>query len=342
MGKVRFGIIGGGSIGRVHGEIISKLKNAELVAVSSRTEKSCKDFSKAYNCKDYLNYEDLLKDPDVDAVAICLPSGSHSQAAIKAAQHKKHIICEKPMDTEIPRAEDMIRIAEENDAKLAIIFQHRFDRPIEVLKRAIDEGLLGKLLWGSAKTIWYRDEEYYSNPWRGTWEFDGGGALINQSIHYIDLLLHIFGDPKSVVGTCRTLLHQGIETEDVGLATIEFENGALGTIEGSTVSYPGLYAEISVFGEKGSVIIRNDELFSYHFKDGKNEDFERIVNPQAGLKLNTSVAVNPSSHIKQYEDFVDSILNDREPIINGEEGIKSLRLIKAIYESSQEDKKIYF
>lgn len=246
------------------------------------------------------------------------------------------------MDTEIARAEDMIMAAGENDVRLAIIFQHRLDRPIEVLKRAIDEVVLGKLLRGSSKTIWHRDEEYYSIPWRGTWEFDGGGVLINQSIHYIDLLLYIFGDPKSVVETCRILLYKGIETEDVGLTTIEFKNRALGTIEGSTVSYPRLYAELSVFCEKGSVIIRNDELFSYNFKNGENEEFERILNSQAGLKLNTSVAVNLSSHIKKYEDFGDSILNDRDPIISGKEGIKSLRIIKAIYESHQEDKKIYF
>lgn len=341
MDKIRFGIIGGGSIGKVHAEIINNLKNTELIAVSSTTEDSCISFSKEFNCSYYLDYKELLNNPSIDAVSICLPSGIHSEAVIEAAKYKKHIICEKPMDTEVNRAELMIKAAKENAVKLAIIFQHRFDKPMQLLKKAIDECFLGKLLWGSSKTIWYRDEEYYKNPWRGTWKYDGGGALMNQSIHYIDLLIHIFGDIKSVSGNCKTLLHQGIETEDIGVANIEFVNGCIGTIEGSTISYPGLYAQLSVFGDKGTVIIRNDELFFYNFKSGKNDEFEECLNINKALKLNTSVEVDKSSHIKQYEDFIDSLIYNKEPLVNGEEGIKSVRLIKAIYESSNKGKRIY-
>ena len=158
---------------------------------------------------------------------------------------------------------------------------------------------------------------------------------------YIDLLVHIFGDVKSVSGKCRTLLHKQIETEDIGVANIEFENGTIGTVEGTTVAYPGLYSELSIFGEKGSVIIRNDHLLSYHFKDGKWNEFESILNPKRAIELNTSPKVDESSHIKQFEDFVQAILDDREPLVTGEEALKSLQLIKSIYKSSDEKREVF-
>ncbi len=341
LGRVRFGIIGCGSIGQVHGDIIKELPNAELVAISNRTEETCVQISDRFDCEYYTDYKEILEDPNIDAVAICLPSGDHSEAVIEAAKHKKHIICEKPIDTVVDRAKSMIDACRDNDVKFSVIFQHRFDPTVKLLKSAIDRGLLGKLLWGSSKTIWYRDDKYYNNPWRGTWEYDGGGALINQSIHYIDLLIHIFGDVKSVNGNCKTLLHKKIETEDLGVATVEFENGCIGTIEGSTVSYPGLYAELAVFGEKGSVIIRNDELFFYHFESGKDKEFEDMLNVEKAMRLNTGPEVDISSHIKQYEDFVEAIIEDRDPLVTGEEGIKSLELIKSIYKSSEKESKVY-
>ncbi len=164
---------------------------------------------------------------------------------------------------------------------------------------------------------------------------------MNQSIHYIDLLLSIMGNPKSISGKCRTLGHSQIETEDIGLADIEFESGALGTIEGTTVSYPGLYAELSIFGEKGSAIIRNDYLTFYQFQDGKKAEFETLLNPEAANHLNTSPAIKDDSHRKQYEDFIQAVLLNQDPAVTGEEAMKSLHLIQAIYESSQKKCEIY-
>ena len=340
MEKVRFGLIGCGSIGKVHSRIINKLPNAEIVAISGRNNKY-EDYAEGMGCGYYSDYKDMLVNPEIDAVTICLPSGIHSEAAIEAAKAGKHVMCEKPMDTTVEKGQAMIEACRENNVKLGIIFQHRFDEPIIYLKKAIEEGKLGKVLGGSAKNIFYRSEEYYGNSWRGTWEFDGGGALINQSIHYIDLLVHLFGDVKSVSGKCRTLLHKQIETEDLGVANIEFENGTIGTIEGTTLAYPGLYAELSVFGEKGSVIIRNDHLMFYHFEDGKWNEFESILNPKKAVELNTSPKVDESSHVRQFEDFVQAILDNRQPLVTGEEALKSLQLIKAIYKASDEKREVY-
>lgn len=340
MKQIKFGLIGSGAIGKVHAEIINKIPNAKLIAVAGRDDKHA-NYAKSINCDYYKDYNEMLKDPDIDAVTICLPSGMHSEATIAAAKAGKHVMCEKPMDTTVEKGQAMIEACRENNVKLGIIFQHRFDEPIIYLKKAIEEGKLGKILGGSAKNIFYRSEEYYGNSWRGTWEFDGGGALINQSIHYIDLLVHILGDAKSVNGKYGNLLHKQIETEDTGIARVEFENGTFGTIEGTTAVYPGLYAQLSIYGEKGAVIIQNDYLMFYHFKDGKWDEFEKILNPDKAMALDSGPEVDRSSHIRQFEDFVEAIIEDKDPAVNGEEGLKSLRLIKAIYKSSDEGKKVY-
>lgn len=340
MSNIRFGLIGCGFIGRTHANIICSLENAELVAIADWGEGSIQ-YAKDLDCIHYKDYKQMLLNPEIDAVVICLPSGAHSEATIEAAKAGKHVLCEKPIDISVEKGKAMIDACKENGVQLGVILQHRFDEPILLLQKAIQDGKLGKLLWGSSKTIWYRDEEYYSNPWRGTWEFDGGGALINQSIHYIDLLVHLFGEAKSVSGKCRTLLHNQIETEDVGVANIEFANGTIGTIEGTTVAYPGLYAELCVYGEKGTVIIRNDHLLFYSLEDGKYEEFESALHPQKANEPNTSPDIDVSSHIRQYEDFVHAILNNQEPLVTGEDALKSLKIIKAIYQASHEKSEVY-
>lgn len=341
MECVRFAVAGCGFIGGLHARVIQSIPGAKVTAAMDVEAEKAEKLAKAYGCAWYTDANDMLADPNVDAVAICLPSGLHQELTIQAARAGKHVICEKPMDIRLDSARAMIKACRENRVRLGIIMQHRFDEPVQLLKKAIREGWMGRLLWGASRTIWYRDDAYYSNPWRGTWKYDGGGALMNQSIHYIDLLLSIMGDVKSVSAKCRTLGHPQIETEDVGLADLEFKNGALGTIEGTTVSYPGLYAELAVFGEKGTVIIRNDHLAFYRFKDGEKPEFEAALNPEAANQLNLSPEIEDTSHRRQYEDFVHAVLTGTDPAVTGEEGIKSLEVIRAIYQSSDEKREIY-
>lgn len=342
MKTVNFAVAGCGFIGKLHARVIQSIGGARVTAALDTDEAAAKELAQQYGCRWYTDADQMLADQEVDAVAICLPSGLHAQLAVAAARAGKHVMCEKPMDTDLGRAQEMIDACKENGVQLSIIMQHRFDEPMCLLRRAIRDGLMGRLLWGASRTIWYRDDKYYANPWRGTWKYDGGGALMNQSIHYIDLLLSVMGAPKSVSAKCRTIGHLQIETEDIGLADIEFESGALGTIEGTTCSYPGLYSELAIFGEKGTVIIRNDYLTFYCFQDGPQPEFEAALNPEMANRLNQTPAIEDTSHRRQYEDFVAALQEGREPLVTGEEAIRSLRLIRAAYRSSEEKKEIYF
>ena len=341
MGKLGFGVIGCGFIGMLHGQVIASLDGACLAAAADSDDSKTEEAVRRWGCRSYRDYHEMLQDPEVQVVSVCLPSGMHSKVTIEAARAGKHVICEKPIDTDAARAQEMVDTCRECKVELGIIMQHRFDKPIVLLKEAVAQGKLGKLLWGASRTIWYRDEEYFSNPWRGTWEFDGGGSLMNQSIHYIDLLIDIFGKVKSVNGKCRRLLHQERETEDVGIANIEFENGCLGTVEGTTAAYPGLYAELAVFAEKGTVIIRNDELLFYQLKDGENREFSCLLNKEKANALHQDAAISTDAHKRQYQDFVQAVTENRKPMVTGEDALESLKLIKAIYESSAEGKEVY-
>lgn len=341
MEKLGFGVIGCGFIGMLHAGVIAALDGAYLAAVADSDAEKTEEAVRKWGCRSYKDYHEMLRDPDVAVVSVCLPSGMHSSVTIEAARDRKHVICEKPIDIHVERAQEMVDTCRECGVELGVIMQHRFDKPIVLLKQAAAEGKLGKLLWGASRTIWYRDEEYFSNPWRGTWEFDGGGSLMNQSIHYIDLLLDIFGKVKSVNGKCRRLLHQEIETEDVGIANLEFANGCLGTVEGTTTAYPGLYAELAVFAEKGTVIIRNDELLFYQLKDGESKAFSCLLNPAKANTLHQDAAISTDSHERQYRDFVQAVTEGRKPLVTGEDALESLKLIKAIYESSEQGREIY-
>ncbi|MFI3226324.1 MAG: Gfo/Idh/MocA family oxidoreductase [Clostridia bacterium] len=337
MKKLGFGIIGCGVIGKIHSDVISKLDNAELVAVYSIPVDAAEEFAAGYEgCKCYHTLEEMLADPAIDVVSICTPSGLHYDATIAAAKAKKHVICEKPIDINLEKAKRMVAACEENGVTFSVILQHRFDDPVMALKKAANEGHFGKLLWGASRTIWHRTDEYFDNGWRGTWAADGGGALINQSIHYIDLLLNFFGPVKSVSGKCRRTVHHQIETEDLGVATVEFANGAIGTIEGSTACYPGLYTELSIFGEKGSAIIRNDNLI-YCKLQGEVPEYlaEKITTPDARKEP------LGKAHAKQYSDTIEAILNNKTPSVSGYDSTASLELIKAIYTSSDEKREVF-
>lgn len=341
MEKLGFGVIGCGFIGMLHAGVIASLDDAFLAAATDSDSRKTEEAVRNWGCRSYSDYHEMLKDPDVKVISVCLPSGMHSRVTIEAARAGKHVICEKPIDIDVERAGEMVETCRECGVRLGVIMQHRFDKPVVLLQQAVADGRLGKLLWGASRTIWYRDEEYFSNPWRGTWEFDGGGSLMNQSVHYIDLLLAVFGKVKSVNGKCRRLLHREIETEDVGIASIEFENGCLGTVEGTTAAYPGLYAELAVFAEKGTVIIRNDELLFYQFKDGESKEFCCLQNPEKANALHQDAAISTDSHRRQYQDFVQAIRENRKPLVTGEDALESLKLIKAIYESSRNCKEVY-
>lgn len=334
MGNLKFGIIGAGVIGNIHARVIFEIGNAELIGVSDTNEESGKKLASLYNSIYYSDYKEMLKDDNIDIVCICLPSGLHYQAVMDAAEAKKNVIVEKPIEISVDKAKEMVEKCREKDVKLSVISQHRFDKSIVALKQFVDEGKLGRIYFGNSRTIWYRSQEYYKNAgWRGTWKFDGGGALINQSIHYIDLIKHIMGPVKAVCGVCETLRHTEIETEDLGIALLKFKNGALGTIEGTTLAYPGFDTELNVFGENGSVFIRNDRLYNYKLVTGTDDKFEQLMKQEDHFTKFNNYDI--TAHIAQFVDVIDAVENNRDPFITGEEGIDTLKIIKAIYMSSE-------
>lgn len=336
MPVINFGIVGLGYIGKIHAKIIASLSNARLIGVVDNNESIACDMGKMYSCKIYDNLEEMLKEKKIDAISVCLPSGMHYEAVIKSANAEKHVIVEKPLEIGVERAEKMVETCHKNNIKLCVILQHRFDDAILNLKAVIDKGLMGDLCFGTSKTLWYRDSDYFlKNAWRGTPELDGGGALINQSIHYIDLLQYIMGPVEKVYGKCSRLYHKYIRVEDTGIALLVFKNGALGSIEGTTIAYPGISTNLDIYGANGTVCIKNDKLVFYKFKTGSVQLLDEILyidNPPCVTELDIT------SHKKQYKDFIESINENRDPLVNGEEGIKSLALVEAIYKSSNGDK----
>ncbi|MFI3250651.1 MAG: Gfo/Idh/MocA family oxidoreductase [Eubacteriales bacterium] len=341
MKKIGYALLGCGAIGKLHAGVIDRLPNGYLAAVCSRNVEVTNQMKEKYGCKTYQTIDEMLKDDDVEVVSVCLPSSLHRDAVIACAKAKKHVVCEKPIDISQEKGQEMVDICNEYGVTFGVIFQHRFDEAVLAVEKAVKEGKFGKLLWGASRTIWYRDDVYYSPAGRGTWEADGGGALMIQAIHYIDLLTKFFGQVKSVNGKCRTMLHHNIEVEDVGVANVEFKNGCVATIEGSTACYPGLYAELALFGEKGTAIIRNDHLLFYQLDSGKDASLDAVIDIEKASAQNLSAAVADDSHYRQFADFTDAIIEGRRPAIIGADALHSVAVINAIYESSDKKKEIY-
>jgi predicted dehydrogenase len=335
--KYGFGIIGTGMIGKLHAQAISQIENAKLVAVYNRNYESACKLGESFNCEAFSDIGEFLNCNDMDVVTICTPSGTHGKIAVEAANAGKHLLVEKPIEVTLDKAEEIISACIKNNVMCSVISQHRFDDSIMLLKKAVDEGRLGRIYFGSCYTKWYRTEDYYkSSGWRGTWKYDGGGALMNQSIHYIDLLLYIMGDVKEVYGNCAALLHD-IEVEDTGTAVVKFKNGALGMIEGTTAAYPGFYTKLEIHAENGSVIIENDRIKHWDIKG--EEDISEAATNETGASAPDGISSR--SHMKQFENFIEALGNDTKPLISGEDGRRTVELILAIYESSKKSVPVF-
>lgn len=336
---LHFGIVGSGNIVETHIKSIEEIPNAKVTAIFSRNKETAEKWGNQYNIRVYSDYDHFLSNDDLDIVTILTPSGTHADFGIKAAKKGKHVIVEKPIDTTLSKTNELIHVCREANVTLSCIFQHRFDNAIVDIKNAMNLGEFGQLNFGAARTTWYRSQEYYdSGAWRGTWELDGGGALMNQSIHYIDLLLYLMGPVEEVHAFCATRAHERIEVEDIAVATLKFKSGALGLIEGNTAAYPGYSATLDIFGNNGSVVIENDQVKEWNFRNGKqysNSRIKEVVTNASSHKMSSY-----ESHKRQYQDIVNAISEKRDPQVTGEEARKSLELILAIYESAKSGKTV--
>lgn len=337
-----FGIIGGGMIANFHAAAIQAMEGGQLGAIYTRNPKKSAALGKKYHCKSYHELGALLDDPDIDIVTIATPSGAHLEPALAAAKKGKHIICEKPLEVSPQRIDEMIRVCKQNGVLLAGIFNRRFNPAVQHLKAAVEQGRFGRLTLCDAYVKWYRTQEYYdSGAWRGTWALDGGGALMNQSIHTIDQLIYLAGEVKRLSASVDCLIHEGIEVEDTAVAILEFENGARGVIEGATScwSSSGHPAEIHLCGSQGSVFMADDSFRVWDFKEADETD-EYVRNnlmkeSNTGLGANDPGAINFEGHRLNFEDVVQAIEGGRDPLVTGAEALKAVRVIAAIYQSAQ-------
>ncbi|ERM82723.1 hypothetical protein P872_04185 [Rhodonellum psychrophilum GCM71 = DSM 17998] len=333
-----FGIIGTGAIASKHAAAIRELAGAELVAVCSSSEERAARASESFKVRAYSDIKAFLNHPELDIVCICTASGAHLEPALAAAKAGKHLLIEKPIEINLERTDELIAACHTAGVKLGVIFQNRFTEDYLKLKQAVSQGVFGKLLMGNAYVNWFREATYYSgSDWRGTLKGDGGGALINQGIHTIDLLVDIMGEVSSVFGQVKTVLYP-IEGEDLGAALVNFKNGALGNITAGTALYPGYPERLEIYGALGSAVLEAGKIIQWNVKGEESA----IVEPLAQSKSGASdpMAIGHALHLVQFEDMIQAIQEERAPIVTGESARKSLALIQAIYDSSKVGKRI--
>src|SRR3712207_4496993 len=342
--KLRFGILGCGVIGSHHAKAIAGLQGAELVAVADVVPELAEELADEHGCTHYASLEEMLSGVNIDAACVCTPSGMHAEGAIAALEAGKDVVIEKPVDVTLKAADRLIEVQCATAGRVAVISQHRFDAATQAVHEALARGEFGRLTSGSADVRWWRSQSYYdSGGWRGTWELDGGGVLINQAIHSIDLLQWLMGQVVEVTAHTGLLAHERIEVEDTAVAILKFTNGALGSIVATTAAYPGLTTRIALHGDRGSAIIDDDEL-TYFYADGERKEgevygagggenqAEEVMEQYGEAATGPGAGADPGSlsmaHRDQIRDFVEAVRVGREPSINVEEGRKPLAIIQ--------------
>lgn len=333
--KFKIGIIGIGTIADIQAQAIQASSNLELVSAYSRNEKHVKKFGNKYGISAFSDWEEFINDPNLAIVSICTPNGTHLDYGERSAKAKKHVIVEKPIEITLERAGQLIEICKLNKVALAVIYQNRFIEGMNNLKKMLDNNELGKLFMGDAYIKWYRSQEYYdSGDWRGSLALDGGGVLINQAIHTIDLLQWLMGDVDSIFGQTGTFIHE-LQGEDNAVATLRFKNGAIGVVQASTSIQPSQSRRIEIHGENGTVMIDGetitvslaDDKDLFKSKESSIKDSSGSSSPLGGFSI--------TPHKKQFDAIAEAIYNQTDPPVSGEESLKSLAIVLGIYESAK-------
>src|SRR5215469_4291188 len=328
-----FGIVGTGVIAAMHAAAIATLPGTRLAAGTAAA------FAAARGCAAEPSLDALLARPDVDVVCVCVPSGLHAEIGVRAARAGKHLAVEKPVDVTLAAADRLIEAARDAGVALTVISQHRFDPGLIELKRLIGEGALGRLVLGEASTKWYRTQAYYdSAAWRGTWAMDGG-SLMNQGVHYVDLLRWCMGPVTEVTAVCATQAHQ-VEVEDTALAMVRFGSGAVGTILSSTAAFPGFPQRLEVTGTDGTVIVEDGRIVRRAFGSRAGADPGTVPAAGAGAIGAPGGAADPAAidvagHAAQIADLLAAIEEGRGPAVDGQAGRDALEIVCAVYESAR-------
>lgn len=339
-----FAIVGTGMIAAFHARALADTPGARLVAVCSRSKDRADAFAAEFGCAGHDSLEHLLQREDVDVVIVATPSGGHLDVAVAAAQAGKHVLCEKPLEVSEGRVDAMIEAHRQAGTQLGCIFQVRYTPALEPIRQALREGRFGTVTYAGVYVPWWRSQAYYAeSSWHGTQSLDGGGALMNQGVHMIDLLCDLMPPVESVSGVVSSVGHAGIETEDAASASLTFKGGAVGVIYGTTSSWPGQPKRLEISGTRGSVILTDDRLALFQFADERPED-ERVRTRFGGTQeahgASCPSAMSHALHAACFRDFVASLEGSHAFSISGASARKSVALIRAIYASSETGKSI--
>jgi predicted dehydrogenase len=330
-------------IANFHAKAIADIRGARLAACYDAVPAAADRLAAAQNCRPYHSLDEMLADEDVDVVTIGTPSGAHLEPAVAAARAGKHVIVEKPLEITLARCDRIIRECAKNKVTLSAIFPSRFHASSIELKRAVDAGRFGKLTLGEAYVKWYRTQAYYdSGAWRGTWELDGGGALMNQAIHSVDILTWLMGPVAQITAQAGLLAHQRIAVEDTVVATLRFKNGALGVIEATTAAYPGYLKRIEVHGSEGSAAMEEEDVVAWDFE--KKSRADAAIHQRMAERISTAggasdpAAIGHHGHTEQFRDVLAAIAEKRKPAIDGHEGRRSVEIILGVYKAAESGK----
>jgi UDP-N-acetyl-2-amino-2-deoxyglucuronate dehydrogenase len=345
--NVRFAVIGLG-IGQAHIRAIDEEPGTELAAVSATDAALLKTIGDRRGVPTYLDYREMLQRDDVDVVCVCVPSGLHAEVGIAAARAGKHVLCEKPLDVSLERADALIQACRDAGVQLGAVFQNRFHPVSQAIKEAVDGGRLGRIVYADTHLYWYRAESYFTGGdpagWHGTWRLDGGGAFINQGIHSVDLVQWLAGPVRSVYAKSGTFTH-AIEAEDVGTALLTFASGALGNITCTTSAYPGLTSDFHLIGENGSIAMRDLSLVTWRIRQSSVDAEE--AEERAMIERYSSTSPNPSldpsivgGHRAHIADMVGAVREGRPPKLDGVSARKGLALALAILESARTGREV--
>ncbi|MBC8158461.1 MAG: Gfo/Idh/MocA family oxidoreductase [Alphaproteobacteria bacterium] len=340
-----FGIIGTGTIGPFHARAIQTLDNARFVGAYDANADSLTAFGKDFPGKLYSDLQSMVDDPEISIVTICTPSALHVEPALAAIAAGKHVIIEKPLDVTLERCDQIIEAAEKKGVVAACVFQNRFIRGAKILKEAVDEDRFGRLVLGDAYIKWFRSQDYYDGrAARGTLALDGGGALMSQAIHAIDLLQWYMGPVDSVYAYADTLGHERLDFEDVSVAVLRFASGAMGVIEGSTAVYPGFFKKIEISGVGGSAVLEEESITTWSFAEESDKD-EAIREEFRDQGDSGGGAADPTAidfrlHAAQFRNLMEHLDGKAELLVDAREARKAVEIILAIYESADTGKPV--
>jgi len=334
---MRVGLIGTGAISHKHAQAWTNIGH-ELVACTDVNEAAGRAFAEKYGCEFVPSYEQLCRHPRVDIVDVCTFPDFRLQPLAICAETKKHVQVQKPISTNLAAAREMIDTARRGGIVLNVVSQHRFDDSTRFLRRAIDDGRLGHILQADAYVKWYRSAEYYSRPIKGSWHTEGGGALINQAIHQVDVLLWLIGPVAELFGYWQLGALHKIESEDVVSALLKYRSGATGVIQASTAFWPGYTERLEIHGTKGTAIISGDKLTTWDVQNDSGDPAPLARDVQSGASDPMAISLTPFE--RQFQDFVDAIASGRSPLCSGEDGYRALEVVVSVYESCRAGTKV--